>query len=257
MLKPKKSLGQNFLKDQNTIRKIVDGLQAETNEVVFEIGPGEGALTGLLFEKYPQLQVIEIDRRAVALLKEKFPDLVIHQNDIRKTDWSQLIPEGQKVSAIGNLPYYITSVILFSVLDNGSFFNEAVFMMQKEVAERVVAPHGNKTYGILSVQAQLLSNCEILFPVSRHVFHPKPKVESAVVRFRPKPLPADCDLTILKQIVRTCFNQRRKKMSNSLKSLELPTELLSQYADLRPEQLSPDDFLTLAIAVTNSHKTDK
>ncbi len=245
MLKPKKSLGQNFLRDKNIILKIVSSLQSPADSKVFEIGPGDGALTAHLLDKYPALQVIEIDSRAVELLQEKFPKLSVIQQDIRKTDWHDLILANEKAAVIGNLPYYITSQILFSVLDNGHLFSEAVFMMQKEVAERVVAKHGNKTYGILSVQSQILSECEILFNVSPNVFEPKPKVDSAVVRFVPKELEKDFKVDVFKTIVRTAFNQRRKKLSNALKGLSGMENMPEDFANKRAEALRPEDYVLL------------
>ncbi|MFN1834560.1 16S rRNA (adenine(1518)-N(6)/adenine(1519)-N(6))-dimethyltransferase RsmA [Balneola sp. MJW-20] len=242
----KKSLGQHFLHDGNIIRKIADAIPAKTGDRVIEIGPGTGALTRELLNRFEDIQVIEIDQRAVEVLNEEFPDLIIHQQDVLKTNWDDLISKTGDTYVVGNLPYYITSPILFSVLEKRDFFKEALFMMQKEVAERLVAEHSSKEYGILSVQTQLMSEPEILFDVSRHSFSPPPRVTSAVIRLRfNKPELPFKDET-MKKVVRTAFNQRRKKLSNALKPLlgkELPEGF--NYDD-RAEHWSPETYAKLS-----------
>ncbi|ACY49476.1 16S rRNA (adenine(1518)-N(6)/adenine(1519)-N(6))-dimethyltransferase RsmA [Rhodothermus marinus] len=245
--RPRKRLGQHFLVDPNIARKIVAALQAAPEDPVVEIGPGTGALTGLLLERYPHLTAIEIDPRAVAELKARWPELDVRQEDVLKVNWAELAEEkGGRLHVVGNLPYYITSPILFALLDAREALAEAVLMMQREVAERLVAPPGSKTYGILSVAAQLWATPALLFPVSRHVFRPKPRVESAVVRLTfERPLP-DVDPELLRQVIRTAFNQRRKTLRNSLRRL-LPsgTPLPDPWAQARAEDLSPDDYVAL------------
>lgn len=252
MLKPIKRLGQNFLQDPNTIRRIVDALDAGPDDSVIEIGPGAGALTGLLAQRFPRFAAIEIDDRAADLLESELSDVRIIRQDILETDWNALAVEmgAERLHVIGNLPYYITSQILFSVLDAAPLVTEAVIMMQYEVAERLVAQPRTKSYGILSVVVQLASEVEILFPVSRNVFFPKPDVRSAMVklRFPEKPAMAPTDPAFLRNLIRTAFNQRRKTLRNSLSRIltddmqRLPDELSGK----RAEELEPSEFVELA-----------
>lgn len=265
-MQAKKSLGQHFLTDPNIIRKIADSVSPKPGGRIIEIGPGTGAVTDVLLQRYPQLEVIEVDPRAVNLLREKHPQLTIHHTDILKVDWRQGLAASasaepsadNRISLIGNLPYYITSPILFSVLDNRELFHEAVFMIQKEVAERLVARHRTKEYGILSVQTQLLARVEYLFTVSRHVFHPKPNVESAVIKLHFDGPAPEVDLANLKTVVRTAFGQRRKTMSNSLKPIlvqAFPDESLRAEAvsrlglHRRAEELVPEEFIELTLSL--------
>lgn len=255
---PKKSLGQHFLTDRNIIKKIAEAVTRRPGARVVEIGPGTGAVTEYLFDRYPDLEVIEIDQRAVAYLADRFPGLKIHHQDILQTDWQGFSPKEGKISVIGNLPYYITSPILFSVLDNRHLFDEAVFMMQKEVADRIVASPGSKTYGILSVQSQIFSRPEYLFTVSRHVFNPKPNVESAVVKFH---FEGDVEIpnpAALKKLIRTAFNQRRKTLSNAIKPILVESipdtgkrqALIEAFRlDRRAETLTPHEFIELNEAI--------
>lgn len=252
MLKPIKRLGQNFLQDPNTIRRIVDSLDAGPQDAVVEIGPGAGALTGLLAEKYARFAAIEIDDRAADLLEHELPGVRIIRQDILETDWSALSREmdAHRLHVIGNLPYYITSQILFSLLDAAPLIEEAVIMMQYEVAERLVAEPRTKSYGILSVALQLACDVRILFPVSRNVFYPKPDVRSAMVHLRfPQEMPnASSDPEFLRTLIRTAFNQRRKTLRNSLSRMltdDMP-HLPEDLSGMRAEELTPDDFVRLA-----------
>lgn len=251
-LRPKKHLGQNFLRDPNTARRIVSGLEAGPKASVVEIGPGTGALTGLLLERFERLRVIEVDPRAADMLRAKWPELPVTEGDVLDTDWPKWAVEmGGPLSVIGNLPYYITSPILFSLLDAAAegALAEAVIMMQHEVAARLVAEPRTKQYGILSVAVQLLCHAKILFPVSRNVFHPKPDVRSAVVRLVPRAdglsLEEACHV---RKVVRTAFNQRRKTLRNSLKAMTGPdgTCIPEKWRGARAEELSPHDFVALA-----------
>lgn len=218
-IRPKKSLGQHFLTDPNMIEKIADTVRAGPGDRVIEIGPGTGTLTEALHERFDDLHLVEIDQRAVELLEDKFPDLNISHADILEADWDEYARGKESTYVIGNLPYYITSQILFSLLEARDLLTEAVVMMQKEVAERLTADIRTKDYGILSVQTQLMSTPEILFSVSRHVFSPSPNVDSAMVRLTFDRGPLQCTDDHLKQVVRTAFNQRRKKLSNALKPI--------------------------------------
>lgn len=217
MIRPKKSLGQHFLTDQNIIEKIAASIMAGKGHRVIEIGPGTGALTEALVERFEDVQAVELDQRAVKVLKEKFPGLPVYHQDVLSIDWHELSIGKEKTHVVGNLPYFITSQILFALLESREVLADALLMMQKEVAERLVSDIRSKDYGILSVQTQLMSSPEILFPVSRHCFSPPPNVESAVVRLVFDKGKLACTDAHLKTVVRTAFNQRRKKLSNALK----------------------------------------
>lgn len=246
MLKPKKSLGQHFLRDQNIIRKIAGALNAGQEDIIVEIGPGEGALTDFLYPNFKNLHLIEVDSRAVDILNRKFPDATVHHTSVLEGDWQTTLPSSGKKYIIGNLPYYITSPILFKVLDAAGYYEQAVFMIQKEVAERLVAKPRTKAYGILSVQTQLFSNPELLFAVSREVFYPKPNVDSAVISIIPKKTQPDVDITFLKTVIRTAFNQRRKKLSNAISALITDASRVTIDLNKRAEELEPEEFVELA-----------
>jgi 16S rRNA (adenine1518-N6/adenine1519-N6)-dimethyltransferase len=241
-LRTKKSLGQHFLKDGNMIRKIVDSIDAQPGDKVIEIGPGDGALTDYLVKRFKNLTVIEIDQRMVEVLTTKYPGLDIVEKDILKYDWSGILDGDKPIHVIGNLPYYITSQILFSILEHRAHLSSALLMMQKEVADRIVADSGSKVYGILSVQCQLMSRPEILFDVPPTVFIPQPAVDSSVVKFIFDKPALDCSDSNLKTVVRMAFNQRRKKLSNALKRLEadLPEDEFD--FSLRAEALDPQMY---------------
>lgn len=218
-IRPKKSLGQHFLRDENIINKIVDAIPAQKDDRVIEIGAGTGALTRVLSDQFSNLMAVEIDERAVEILEQRFEDVEIYQKDVLDMDWEDLSIGKSKTHIVGNLPYYITSQILFSLLEYRSVLADAILMMQKEVAERLIADIRTKDYGILSVQTQLMSTPEILFPVSRHCFDPQPNVDSAMVKLTFDKGKLNCSDKNLKTVVRTAFNQRRKKLSNALKPI--------------------------------------
>lgn len=240
-IRPKKSLGQHFLTDRNIIEKIASSIPAQKGHRVIEIGPGTGALTEALLERFEEVHAVELDQRAIKVLEEKFPGLPVHHQDVLKVDWSELSIGKEKTHVVGNLPYYITSQILFSLLESRAMLADALLMMQKEVAERLVSEIRTKDYGILSVQTQLMSSPEILFPVSRHCFNPPPNVESAVVRLTFDKGKLDCSDDHLKTVVRTAFNQRRKKLSNALKPVISKENLPEGFNyDKRPEAWQPE-----------------
>jgi 16S rRNA (adenine1518-N6/adenine1519-N6)-dimethyltransferase len=250
-ISPKKSLGQNFLKDPNTIRKIVSALQALPDDHVVEIGPGIGALTDVLVEQYATFTAIELDQRAVAFLLEKHPDLDVRREDVLDVDWAALVKgKGGPLHVIGNLPYYITSQILFTLLDARPHIREAVVMMQLEVAERLVAQPRTKEYGILSVAVQLHTRPELLFRVSPNVFYPKPDVTSAVIRLTFTKENGDevVDSAFLRLVVREAFSQRRKTLRNTLSrwTKDRGIDLPNGWDRSRAEELSPQDFVALA-----------
>lgn len=245
IVKAKKSLGQHFLKDQNIARKIIDSLLPVTAEVL-EIGPGMGVLTRHLLEQgIFAVKAIDIDQESIAYLHNEFPsyhDKIIF-GDFLKTDLSAWY--SAPLSVIGNLPYNISSQIFFRIIENHQLVRQVVCMIQKEVAERIIATHGNKTYGILSVFLQTFYNIEYLFTVSEKVFDPPPKVKSAVIRLtRNAREHLECDENLFFRIVKAGFNQRRKTLRNSLRQI-LPPGFTSDELSLRPEQLSVEDFIRL------------
>lgn len=251
-IKPKKSLGQNFLNDPNTIRKIVNTLKAKRNDQIIEIGPGTGALTDELTKSYSDLTVIEIDDRVVQILKEKLPNVRIIKRDVLKINWDEIVDEKKSTFIIGNLPYYITSQILFSVLDYNSLFESALFMIQKEVAQRIVAEPKTKDYGILSVQIQRMSTPKYEFTVSRNVFYPVPNVDSAIISLNFNKPSLQCSKKHFKLVVRTAFNQRRKKLRNALKSLLAKNADFQFDLNRRAEELTPQEFEDLTIILEES-----
>lgn len=260
-LKPKQSLGQNFLRDPNILYNLALAARARAGERVVEIGPGEGALTRRLLEMYDDVIAVETDSRAVELLGRNMPQAEVVQADILEMPWERVMRPGAGHVVIGNIPYNITSPILFKVMDAAELFRRAVFTMQKEVAERLVARPGSKSYSILSVQAQLLGSVEYLFTISRHAFYPKPKIESSAIAFTPSPEPLPVPLKRMKQVVRMAFNQRRKMLSNSLRPL-LPEDPAARAAvsfDLarRPDQLMPQEYIKLIQALDAAGRSAK
>lgn len=249
-VKPKKYLGQHFLKDQNIARKIVDNLGTSTTDVL-EVGPGMGVLTRYLLQR-PEfnVNVVEIDSESVDFLRRNFPELKDHiiAQDFLKVDIPSFFPGN--FSIIGNFPYNISSQIFFRVLEFRQQVPEVVGMVQKEVAERISAGPGSKTYGILSVLLQAFYRIEYLFTVSEQVFVPPPKVKSAVIKLvRNQVTKLPCNETLFFKVVKTAFNQRRKMLRNSLK--ELCNVLPAEFAEKRPEQLSVVDFIALTTGIEN------
>ena len=247
MMRPKKSLGQHFLTDENIIDKIAESVDIPFNSRLIEIGPGTGALTKALIGISDDLHAFEIDQRAVEVLQNKFPAVAIHHQDILQIDWNEWSIGKPNTFVVGNLPYNITSPILFSLLNARHLLSGAILMMQKEVAERITANIRTKAYGILSVQTQLMSSPEILFPVSRNCFAPKPKVESAVIKLIFDKDLLKCSDAHLKTIVRTAFNQRRKKLSNALKPIINKEDLPANFDfDKRAEAWIPPKYEKLS-----------
>ncbi|MDE5639651.1 MAG: 16S rRNA (adenine(1518)-N(6)/adenine(1519)-N(6))-dimethyltransferase RsmA [Odoribacter sp.] len=245
MVKAKKSLGQHFLKDQNIARKITESLLPVTGEVL-EIGPGMGVLTRHLFaNRQFSVRAIDIDQESIDYLHTELPDCRerILYGDFLKMNLPAYYT--MPFSVIGNLPYNISSQIFFRIIEHRELIPQVVCMIQKEVAERISAPYGNKTYGILSVFLQAFYDIEYLFTVSEKVFDPPPKVKSAVVRLlRNRREKLDCEEKLFFNVVKTGFNQRRKTLRNSIRSI-CPAGFESDYLNLRPEQLSVDDFILL------------
>ena len=242
-VRAKKYLGQHFLTDESIAQRIAESLTGNVKSVL-EIGPGMGVLTKYLItnESY-DFKVIEIDTESVTYLHTHYPQLNVIEGDFLKLDLTSLFHDSFAV--IGNFPYNISSQILFKVYENRNRVPEVVGMFQKEVAERVAAGPGSKTYGILSVLLSAFYNIEYLFTVHEHVFNPPPKVKSAVIRLCRNDVTAlECDEKLFTQVVKTGFNHRRKTMRNALKPLNIelnniPDELLQA----RAEQLSVDKFV--------------
>lgn len=245
-IKAKKRLGQHFLKDANIASEIAASLTGTGYDSVLEIGPGMGILTRSLLKRgFPDLRVIEIDRESVDYLKSYLPEIKnIIEGDFLTLDIEKLFTG--YIAIAGNFPYNISSQIFFRVLDFRHKVREVCCMLQKEVAERICALPGSKTYGILSVLIQAYFRTEYLFSVPPHVFTPVPKVESGVIRLtRNDTVKLDCDELLFFRVVKACFNQRRKTLRNSVKAVfRLRSD---DYPDfhLRPEQLTVDQFVRL------------
>ena len=267
-VKPKKFLGQHFLKDLKIAQDIADTVDACPQIPVLEVGPGMGVMTQFLIRKDRQVKVVEIDYESVAYLKEAFPSLNgnILEQDFLKMDLQEVF-DGSSFVLTGNYPYNISSQIFFKMLDYKELIPCCTGMIQKEVAERIAAGPGSKTYGILSVLIQAWYHVDYLFTVHEHVFNPPPKVKSAVIRMtRNETQSLGCDEALFKKIVKTCFNQRRKTLRNSIKPIfaeadqrkQQKGEIVKDHSDFlqdeifnkRPEQLSVSDFITLTNRVT-------
>lgn len=251
-VRAKKFLGQHFLTDESIAKRIADSLTGRAVHVL-EIGPGMGMLTKYLVGN-PDIDfwVVEIDSESVVYLNDHYPNLQVIEGDFLKLDVGSLFRE--PFSVIGNFPYNISSQILFKVFECRNLVPEVVGMFQKEVAERVAAAPGSKTYGILSVLLSAFYDIEYLFTVHENVFNPPPKVKSAVIRLRRNDVTAlECDEKLFTTIVKTGFNQRRKTMRNALKPLGLsldsvPGDMLAK----RAEQLTVADFVKITQSLQQS-----
>jgi len=247
-VKAKKRFGQHFLTDESIAQRTAESITLEGYKNVLEIGPGMGMLTKYLIEKPINLKVVELDRDSVEYLQAHFLKLStsIFSADFLKEDLKQYFGE-EKFAIVGNFPYNISSQILFKALEYRDQVPEIGGMFQKELAERIASPHGNKTYGVISVLLQAFYDIEYLFTVEPNVFNPPPKVKSAVIRLRrnnKKELA--CDEKLFIRTVKQAFSTRRKTLRNCLKSMQ-PNEtvLASDYMSKRAEQLSVEDFITL------------
>jgi 16S rRNA (adenine1518-N6/adenine1519-N6)-dimethyltransferase len=275
-IKPQKSYGQHFLKDENVLKAIANAIKQQpphppkggfsTSEAnppfggwggLIEIGPGMGALTRYLIEIGAPLTCIEVDKRCVEYLRQNYLSksevFKLIEADFLKVDLNKIIDD--EAIIVGNFPYNISSQIIFKILDVYKKVPTVVGMFQKEVAERLAAKHGNKTYGITSILTQLVYDVEVLFDIPPESFAPPPKVISSVIRLtRKKNIPQDLNYPLFKSIVKTSFNQRRKMMRSSLKQLADKTLLQDAYFDLRPEQLSVEDFIALTQKIEHYEK---
>ncbi len=247
-VKAKKKLGQHFLNDLNIAKKITETLQFETYTKVLEIGPGMGVLTQYLPHKTGKVYLIEIDRESIAYLKNKYPLLEpnIIEGDFLKFNLKSVFGDSPFV-IIGNFPYNISTQIVFKALEHRNQIPFFSGMFQKEVAERICEAPGTKKYGILSVLTQLFYTATYEFTVPPEVFSPPPKVDSGVLTLKRKEnYSLDCNEKLLFKIVKMSFQQRRKTLRNSLKTLQLPINLKEDSIfDMRPEKLSGDDFIRL------------
>lgn len=247
MVRAKKFLGQHFLKNQVVAERIVDALSANSAASVLEVGPGTGVLTRLLVSRYPQLQAVELDRESVEFLVEQeiLARTKIHEQDFLNLDLATLFEP--PLFIIGNFPYNISSQIVFRILEFPQLVTEMVGMFQKEVADRIVADPGSKTYGILSVLTAAYYNTEYLFTVEPQDFNPPPKVRSGVIKLVRKEQIAEFDRTYLFRVVKMAFNQRRKTLRNALKPLNLSTDFTADpLFDKRAEQLHLTDYIRIA-----------
>ncbi len=253
-VKPKKSLGQHFLTDKNIARKIVDSLTWQHYNKVLEIGPGMGVLTEVLLAlPDKEMRFVEIDRDSIAYLNNRFPDMAekIMQADILDVPLKNFYQE--PFAIIGNFPYNISSQLFFRILESRDLVTETVCMIQKEVAVRIASPPGSKDYGILSVLLQAYYNIEYLFTVPPQVFNPPPRVNSAVIRLQRNHVQnLPCREELFVKVVKTAFNQRRKILRNSLKSLVIISETGDDIWQKRPEQLGVEDFVRLTRWIENN-----
>lgn len=247
-VRPKKKLGQHFLTDLNLAKKIADLVDDRQYKTIVEVGPGMGVLTEFFIAKDAALHLVEIDKESIEFLEKKYPanSFNLIAADFLKLDLTQILGTKPFV-VVGNFPYNISSQIIFKALEYRTQIPFFAGMFQKEVAERICEPPGSKKYGILSVLTQLYYDTTYLFTVPAKVFNPPPKVESAVIQLvRKKDFMLDCNEKQLTQIIKLSFQQRRKTLRNSLKSLNLPDNLREDSIfDLRPENLSGDDFIQL------------
>ncbi len=274
-VKPKKFLGQHFLKDLEIARAIADTVDACPEIPVLEVGPGMGGMTQFLLPKDRLLKVVEIDFESVAYLRRNYPQLEEHiiEDDFLKMHLDRTF-NGQPFVLTGNYPYNISSQIFFKMLDNKELIPCCTGMIQKEVAERITARPGNKSYGILSVLIQAWYDVEYLFTVAETVFNPPPKVKSAVIRMtRNQVCQLGCDEKLFRKVVKTTFNQRRKTLRNSIRPLLIEADRLCEQNNLtptdhtaflardlfnrRPEQLSVAEFIALTNDVEKELKPEK
>tara|TARA_B110001454_G_scaffold17299_1_gene15555 strand:+ start:1573 stop:2355 length:783 start_codon:yes stop_codon:yes gene_type:complete len=232
----KKSWGQNFLIDKNTINKIIKIIEPNNKDSILEIGPGHGALTRKLLHLSKNLCAIEIDPMLCENLKNKYSDLEIVNKDILK--WDDNIIYYNKI--VGNIPYNISSQIIFKFLNKK--WDTMILMVQKEMAKRITSPEGSKKYGRISVMVQNFCKVEYMCDISKNVFHPKPKVDSGILKF--SKINTSIDIDKFSLFIKEAFKQRRKKLKNNLKNI-CDYKLIEEYAEKRPEEISPKTYLIL------------
>ena len=248
---PRKRFGQNFLTDQGVLHDIIRAIDPQPDDAMVEIGPGLAAMTRLLLESLKQLHVVELDRDLVERLKKQFDParLIVHAGDALQFDFASIpVPAGQKLRVVGNLPYNISSPLLFHLADIAPQVQDQHFMLQKEVVERMVAEPGSKAYGRLSVMLQWRYYMELLFVVPPTAFDPPPRVDSAIVRMIPLPQPLACDAKRLEQVVTKAFSQRRKVIRNCVAGMFTESDLVDAGIDpqARPEAVPMEQFVAMA-----------
>jgi len=255
----RKRFGQNFLVDEGIIDRIIAAVNPQPGDNLVEIGPGQGALTGRLLAANPRLTAIELDRDLVRLLTNRYthePDFRLISNDALKVDFSSLAEPGP-LRIVGNLPYNISTPLIFHLLGHHAVIRDMHFMLQREVVERMAATPDNKAYGRLSIMVQYRCRVDLLFLVPPESFSPAPKVESAIVRLTPdgsRTLRAD-NVALFEQLVSVCFQQRRKTLRNNLKALadRYSLDQLSMDLSRRPETLTVDEFVDLSNQLNAQH----
>lgn len=248
---PRKRFGQNFLTDAGVLNDIMRAIHPAPNDSMVEIGPGLAAMTRLLLQQVAHLHVVELDRDLVARLKKEFDpaQLTVHSADALQFDFTQIpVATGQKLRIVGNLPYNISSPLLFHLAEIAPLVADQHFMLQKEVVERMVAEPGSKAFGRLSVMLQWRYHMDLLFVVPPSAFHPPPKVDSAIVRMIPKAAPLACDAQHLQATVNKAFSQRRKVIRNCLAGMFSEAHLIQVGIDpqLRPEAIALEQYVALA-----------
>ena len=245
-IRAKKKFGQNFLQDQAVIERIINAFNPQKNDFVYEIGPGQAALTEHLAEYTDNLNLVEIDNDLVPILQEKFSlknnVTILHQDALLLN-----LPSNFKTRIIGNLPYNISTPLLIRFLYQADKIKDMVFMLQKEVVKRICAPAGIKAYGRLSVMLQYAFECEELFVVPPEAFDPRPKIDSQIIRLTTRENPPKVDLPALEALVKQAFGQRRKTIKNNLKKIISEQQLITLEIDpkARPETLSVDQYITI------------
>ncbi|MBW4934620.1 16S rRNA (adenine(1518)-N(6)/adenine(1519)-N(6))-dimethyltransferase RsmA [Marinobacter sp. F4206] len=264
----RKRFGQNFLHDPGVIERIVRAINPKPDDAIVEIGPGLGAITEEILAVNPRLQVVELDRDLIPVLRTKFfnyPEFRIHEADALKFDFSQLVEGGNRLRIIGNLPYNISTPLIFHLLGQAGVVKDMHFMLQKEVVQRLAAVSGDNNYGRLGIMAQYFCKVQPLFEVGPGAFRPAPKVDSAIVRLVPHetlPHPAK-DLGTLQAVVRSAFNARRKTLRKALGGMISVEQLQSLGINdgLRPENLSLADYVLIADLLVdekaNGHRSDE
>lgn len=248
---PRKRFGQHFLKDAAILEAIIAAISPQKTDLMIEIGPGLGAMTRLLLNHLALLHVIELDRDLVQHLEKTWPaeKLRIHQGDALQYNFASIAGEpGRKIRIVGNLPYNISTPLLFHLTAFAPQVIDQHFMLQKEVVQRMVAQPGSKAYGRLSVMLQWQYHMEQLFDVPPSAFSPPPEVDSAIVRMIPRTAPASCDKTKLEKTVTQAFSQRRKILRNTLAPLFAENDLIDAGIDpgRRPEDIPYEQFIALA-----------
>lgn len=246
----RKRFGQNFLHDKNIIQKIIRSINPKIDDHLLEIGPGQGALTFPLLEHLKKIDVIEIDKDLSSRLQESnySKNINIHCMDALSFDFKSVVKDNKKIRLIGNLPYNISTPLIFHILKSNSLFEDLHIMVQKEVADRMISGENKKTYGRLSIAIQARCNIKKLFNISPNAFFPKPKVISSLVRITPNNNLDEKILDSLDDILKTVFSKRRKKISNGLKDYFSKEEIKAMGIDCenRPENLTVKDYIKLS-----------